>query len=139
VDRRGVVISRDEMGEGVFDLEIPVNYRLAPRIHSVGVNGFRRYAPVVFPERWSFTGHCLIGIGRLISTPSPGPPRLMKAPDAVHPLPQGGEGWFQIASSLTPLEKMGWCQITSSLTPLEKMGWFQIASPLAPLGERGRG
>jgi hypothetical protein len=24
----------------------------------------------------------------------PGPPRLMKTPAAVHPLPQGGEGWF---------------------------------------------
>ena len=26
------------------------------------------------------------------ATPSPGPPRLMKTPAAVHPLPQGGEG-----------------------------------------------
>jgi hypothetical protein len=27
-----------------------------------------------------------------IWTPSPGPPRLMEAPVADHPLPQGGEG-----------------------------------------------
>ena len=27
-----------------------------------------------------------------LPTPSPGPRRLMKAPVAVHPLPQGGEG-----------------------------------------------
>ena len=26
-------------------------------------------------------------------TPSPVSPRLVKAPDAIHPLPQGGEGW----------------------------------------------
>jgi peroxiredoxin len=32
------------------------------------------------------------------STPSPGPPRLMKTPAAVHPLPQGGEG--KIANGL---------------------------------------
>jgi hypothetical protein len=35
--------------------------------------------------------------------PSPGPPRLMKAPDAVHPLPHRGEG-SEINSPLTPLE-----------------------------------
>ena len=28
----------------------------------------------------------------LAGTPSPGPPRLTKAPAAAHPLPQGGEG-----------------------------------------------
>src|SRR5271169_3042510 len=27
-----------------------------------------------------------------VLTPSPGPPRLVKTPAAVHPLPQGGEG-----------------------------------------------
>ena len=29
---------------------------------------------------------------RRLTTPSPGPPRLVKAPTAGHPLPQGGEG-----------------------------------------------
>jgi hypothetical protein len=29
---------------------------------------------------------------RVGGTPSPGPPRLVKTPAAVHPLPQGGEG-----------------------------------------------
>jgi hypothetical protein len=29
---------------------------------------------------------------RVGGTPSPGPPRLKKAPAAAHPLPQGGEG-----------------------------------------------
>ena len=35
-----------------------------------------------------------------VPTPSPGPPRLVKAPDAVHPLPQRGEG-SSIAGSIS--------------------------------------
>jgi hypothetical protein len=40
------------------------------------------------------------------TTPSPVPPRLMKTPDAVHPLPQGGEG-SEINSPLAPLGERG--------------------------------
>jgi len=39
-------------------------------------------------------------------TPSPGPPRLEKAPVAVHPLPQGGEG-SKINPPLAPLGERG--------------------------------
>ncbi|SPE29447.1 hypothetical protein SBA2_450063 [Acidobacteriia bacterium SbA2] len=38
-----------------------------------------------------------------LQTPSPGPPRLMKTPAAVHPLPQGGEGrlymWWDVCKA----------------------------------------
>jgi len=39
----------------------------------------------------------------LARTPSPGPPRLKKTPAAVHPLPQGGEGW-ENHGALSPSE-----------------------------------
>ena len=34
-----------------------------------------------------------VWIRRSIMDPSPVSHRLMRAPDAIHPLPQGGEGW----------------------------------------------
>jgi hypothetical protein len=40
------------------------------------------------------------------ATPSPGPPRLMKAPVASHSLPQGGEG-TEFNSHLEPLGERG--------------------------------
>jgi len=52
----------------------------------------------VLDAAWSlpnaFTGELLAARdGRRLVTPSPGPPRPVKTPAAVHPLPQGGEGW----------------------------------------------
>ncbi len=40
-------------------------------------------------------------------TPSPGPPRLKRAPAAAHPLPQGGEGLGQVAARRSPLPPQG--------------------------------
>jgi|GEM_PF-1147864 hypothetical protein len=63
-------------------------------------------------------------------TPSPVPPRLEKAPVAVHPLPQGGEGSkFKSMSLRSPRRQKGRRRGQKN----------QINSPLAPLGERDRG
>jgi hypothetical protein len=46
--------------------------------------------------------------GNVLATPSPGPPRLMKAPAAAHPLPRGervrlwGSDPFHRATTLSP-------------------------------------
>jgi hypothetical protein len=46
------------------------------------------------PLKWAQGGTAL--------APSPGPPRLEKAPAAVHPLPQGGEGGHVVLLRLSP-------------------------------------
>jgi hypothetical protein len=48
----------------------------------------RGFSPILFT--YQVSGN-VIAMGRR-ATPSPGPPRLVKAPVAFHPLPQGGEG-----------------------------------------------
>jgi penicillin amidase len=57
----------------------------------------------------------------LATTPSPGPPWLKKAPAAVHPLPQGGEGRGN-NGALPPSE-------VSPATGFEQAPWFAADAP----------
>jgi hypothetical protein len=70
----------DRRYSGVFQTFKPSGGMLL----ALGVNSASRSPLVSCPT-------LLLAMGRLAGTPSPGPPRLKKAPAAVHPLPQGGE------------------------------------------------
>ena len=110
----GVVISRGPPGEGVRAVNTP-HADHQPRTLAPTAGRWREHRASCydnkkgssFPAPWFFGGAVVRSrsgesggcYGRLwveharYGTPSPVPPPLVKARVAVHPLPQGGEGW----------------------------------------------
>ena len=99
----GVLISRGATGEGVKTVNPTKTTGTTQlrRVHrerrdretgGIGRSGTAFTAGPPMTIRRKPTQRRLIVEEDDVGTPSPVPPRLMKAPVAVHPLPQGGEG-----------------------------------------------
>ena len=87
--------------------------------------------PVILSEAFS---------SPLAETPSPGPPRLMKAPAAGHPLPQGGEGYRAkeseaLLQAVILSEAKNLCSLSNAAN--DKNG--DPSSPAAPQDDRPKG
>src|SRR5208282_1822956 len=79
--RRQKAVGSRQWAVGSRQLAKVREFRLAPSFEFLILKFVRRSPNLVL---------YYLGDGR---TPSPVPPRLVKAPVAVHPLPQGGEGY----------------------------------------------